>query len=138
MYVKFPLEDLNSDLCPPHPTSIYTCEVTIASRVHGGTISFHYHALHVVGDPHSNNTARLSQISVERANTPSHRIGSLKDLDLNWLKDIETVAVTAGASTPTPVTKEVIDFLEAYDPNDSKTWDTTSHITSDKVLFKRK
>ena len=54
------------------------------------------------------------------------------------LKDIETVAVTAGASTPTPVTKEVIDFLEAYDPNDSKTWDTTSHITSDKVLFKRK
>ena len=75
---------------------------------------------------------------MERANTPSHRIGSLQDLDLNWLKDIETVAVTAGASTPTPVTKEVIDFLEAYDPNNPTTWDTTSHITSDKVLFKRK
>ena len=51
---------------------------------------------------------------------------------------VETVAVTAGASTPTPITKEVIDFLEAYDENDSSTWDTTSHITSDKVLFKRK
>ena len=41
----------------------------------------------VVGDPHSNNTARLSQISIERANTPSYRIASLEDLDLNWLKE---------------------------------------------------
>ena len=92
----------------------------------------------VVGDPHSNNTARLSQISIERANTPSYRIASLEDLDLNWLKEVETVAVTAGASTPTPITKEVIDFLEVYDKNDPSTWYTTSHITSDKVLFKRK
>ena len=61
-----------------------------------------------------------------------------EDLDLNWLKEVETVAVTAGASTPTPITKEVIDFLEAYDKNDPSTWNTTSHITSDKVLFKRK
>lgn len=92
----------------------------------------------VVGDPHSNNTARLSQISIERAHTPSHRIASVADIDLNWLKEIETVAVTAGASTPTAVTKEVIEFLEAYDPKDETTWDTTSQITSDKVLFKRK
>ena len=92
----------------------------------------------VVGDPHSNNTARLSQISLEHANTPSHRIASVEDINLDWLKDIETVAVTAGASTPTPITKEVIEFLEAYDKNDPSTWDKTSHITSDKVLFKRK
>ena len=26
--------------------------------------------------------------------------------------------MTAGASTPTPITKEVIDFLEAYNKND--------------------
>ncbi|MFR1836607.1 MAG: 4-hydroxy-3-methylbut-2-enyl diphosphate reductase, partial [Turicibacter sanguinis] len=85
-----------------------------------------------------NNTARLSQISVERANTPSYRIADLSDLNLEWLKGVETVAITAGASTPTPITKEVIDFLEAYDELDASTWDTTSHITSDKVLFKRK
>lgn len=92
----------------------------------------------VVGDPHSNNTARLSQISLERANTPSYRIASVEDINLEWLNGIETVAVTAGASTPTPITKEVIDFLEAYDKNDPSTWDQTSRITSDKVLFKRK
>ena len=92
----------------------------------------------VVGDPHSNNTARLSQISVERANTPSYRIADLSDLNLEWLKGVQTVAVTAGASTPTPITKEVIDFLEAYNEEDPSTWDTTTRITSDKVLLKRK
>ena len=44
MCVKFPPEDLNPNPCPLHPTSIYTCGVTIAPRVHRGTISFHYHA----------------------------------------------------------------------------------------------
>ena len=125
---KFPQAEFIKEIC----NATQVRQEAVASQAVDADLTI------VVGDPHSNNTARLSQISVERANTPSHRIGSLKDLDLNWLKDIETVAVTAGASTPTPVTKEVIDFLEAYDPNDPKTWDTTSHITSDKVLFKRK
>ena len=35
MCVKFPLRDLNPDPCPPHPTSTYTCEVTIAPIVRG-------------------------------------------------------------------------------------------------------
>ena len=33
--VKLPPRDLNSSLCPPHPTSTYTCGVTTAPRVHG-------------------------------------------------------------------------------------------------------
>ena len=36
MYVKLPPKDLNLDLCPLHPTSTYTCGVTIAPRVCGG------------------------------------------------------------------------------------------------------
>ena len=92
----------------------------------------------VVGDPHSNNTARLAQISEELAHVPSHRIASLDDLNLKWLKDIEVVAVTSGASTPTAITKEVIDFLEQYDSQNSNTWDTKSKISSDKILIKRK
>ena len=92
----------------------------------------------VVGDPHSNNTARLAQISEELAHVPSHRIASLDDLNLDWLTNIETIAVTSGASTPTPITKEVIDFLEQYDSQNPQTWNTTSNISPDKILFKRK
>ena len=37
MCVKFLPEDLNPGPCPPHPTNIYTCEVTTAPKVHGGS-----------------------------------------------------------------------------------------------------
>ena len=36
MYVKLRPGVLNPSLYPPHPISIYTCEVTIAPRVCGG------------------------------------------------------------------------------------------------------
>ena len=36
MCVKLPLGDLNLSPCPPHPTSTYTCRVTIAPRVCDG------------------------------------------------------------------------------------------------------
>ena len=36
MCVKFSPGDLNSNPYPPHPTSIYTCGVTIAPRGSGG------------------------------------------------------------------------------------------------------
>ncbi len=64
----------------------------------------------VVGDPKSNNSNRLAQVSEEIAGTKAYRIGDISELKLEWLKDVNTVAVTAGASTPTPITKEVIRF----------------------------
>ena len=39
MCVKLPLGDLNPNPCPPHPTNIYTCEVTITPRIYGGAMS---------------------------------------------------------------------------------------------------
>ena len=66
----------------------------------------------VVGDPKSNNSNRLAQVSEEIARTKAYRIADISELNLDWLKDAETVAVTSGASTPTPITKEVISFLE--------------------------
>ena len=41
MCVKLPPEDLNPDPYPPHPTSIYTCVVSIAPRVCGGNAQVH-------------------------------------------------------------------------------------------------
>ena len=92
----------------------------------------------VVGDPRSNNSNRLTQVSEEIASTPSYRIGDLSELKLEWLEGVETVSVTAGASTPTPIVKEVIKFLESYDPNDPSTHDTTKKVTNDKILPKIK
>ncbi len=92
----------------------------------------------VVGDPRSNNSNRLAQVSEEIAGTKAYRIADLSELQLDWLKDVKRVAVTAGASTPTPITKEVIKFLENYDENNPETWDTTTKVVKQKILPKVK
>lgn len=90
----------------------------------------------VVGDPKSNNSNRLTQVSEEVAGTPSYRVTGVNGLDLESLKGIKTVAVTSGASTPTPITKEVISFLEKFDEDDPHTWDTTSTVKLTRILPK--
>ncbi|KWW21666.1 MULTISPECIES: 4-hydroxy-3-methylbut-2-enyl diphosphate reductase [Peribacillus] len=92
----------------------------------------------VVGDPKSNNSNRLAQVSEEIASTTAYRIADISELKLEWLKDAQTVAVTSGASTPTPITKEVISFLEQYEPNDESTWNTEKKTPLHKILPKIK
>lgn len=92
----------------------------------------------VVGDPRSNNTNRLKQVSEEIAGTPAYRIADLSELNIEWLMDVEKVAVTAGASTPTPIVKEVIAFLEKFDKNDPSTHEIKRTVTLDKILPKIK
>ncbi|MGE7836969.1 4-hydroxy-3-methylbut-2-enyl diphosphate reductase [Viridibacillus arvi] len=92
----------------------------------------------VVGDPKSNNSNRLTQVSEEIAHTRSYRIADLSELKLEWLEGVKTVGVTAGASTPTPIVKEVINFLDQYDPADPETHNMERSVTLDKILPKIK
>jgi 4-hydroxy-3-methylbut-2-enyl diphosphate reductase len=92
----------------------------------------------VVGDPKSNNSNRLAQVSEEIAGTKAYRISDLSELELEWLQGVKKVAVTAGASTPTPITKEVITFLEQYNPEESTTWKKGPSIPLTKILPKVK
>ncbi|KGX88900.1 4-hydroxy-3-methylbut-2-enyl diphosphate reductase [Pontibacillus litoralis] len=92
----------------------------------------------VVGDPRSNNSCRLQQVSEEKAGTKAYRIADVSEIKLEWLDGVKTVAITAGASTPTPLVKEVIKFIENYDPSDEATWDLTSKVEQRKILPKVK
>src|SRR5690606_31190233 len=76
----------------------------------------------VVGDPKSNNSNRLAQVSEEIAGTRAFRIADVSELKREWLEGVRKVGVTSGASTPTPITKEVISYLEQYDPEQPSTW----------------
>ena len=114
------------------------CNATLIRQEAVATMAREADLTIVVGDPKSNNTKRLVQISEELAETPGLRIGSLADLDLSKLDGVETVAVTSGASTPTAITREVVDFLEQYDPNNPTTHDVTSKIDFNKILPKRR
>ncbi|SER17445.1 4-hydroxy-3-methylbut-2-enyl diphosphate reductase [Gracilibacillus ureilyticus] len=92
----------------------------------------------VVGDPRSNNSNRLAQVSIEHAGTQAYRIADVTEIDLNWLDGVKKVAITAGASTPTPITKEVITFIENYEAANPDTWDLTSKVKKEKILPKVK
>lgn len=88
----------------------------------------------VVGDPRSNNSNRLAQVSEEIAGVKAYRIADVTELKREWLEGIRKVAVTSGASTPTPITKEVIHYLEQYDPEVPATWDIVRTVNLAKLL----
>lgn len=88
----------------------------------------------VVGDPKSNNSNRLAQVSEEIAGVKAHRISDVSEIEPGWLMQARKVAVTSGASTPTPITKEVIDYLEKFDPHDETTWEVIRTINFKKLI----
>ncbi len=92
----------------------------------------------VVGDPKSNNTNRLVEISQDIAGTPAIRVNNLEELDPNVLLPYETIGVTSGASTPTIITSEIIAFIEQFEKDDKQTWDNTSKINPDRIIPRAK
>lgn len=124
---KYPTANFIREIC--NATQIR--QEAVANKAKGADLTI------VVGDPYSNNSGRLAQVSEELADVPAKRIASLEELDLAWLATVDTVAVTSGASTPTAITKEVIAFLEQYDKFNPETWDTTSKVGQDKILMRK-
>mgnify|MGYP001213360231 FL=1 len=121
---KYPQAEMNNEICLA--TQVRQEAVAEQAKLVDLTI--------VVGDPKSNNTNRLVQVSEEIAGTPAHRIADVSELDRRWLEGIETVGVTSGASTPTQVTNEVIKYLEQYDPNNPDTWEPNRHLDLNRLL----
>lgn len=67
----------------------------------------------VVGGYESANTRHLRDIAAEFC--PAYHIERPEQLEEEWFKDVKTVGVTAGASTPDYVIKQVVDALEELD-----------------------
>jgi 4-hydroxy-3-methylbut-2-enyl diphosphate reductase len=64
----------------------------------------------VVGDLHSSNTTHLAEICRSLART--YHVTGAQEIDSSWLKGVETVGITAGASTPDWVIEAVIERLK--------------------------
>jgi 4-hydroxy-3-methylbut-2-enyl diphosphate reductase len=67
----------------------------------------------VVGSMRSSNSRRLVQVVEERAGRRAILVDTADDLDPAWFHGVHRVGVTAGASTPTQITRAVIAALEA-------------------------
>jgi 4-hydroxy-3-methylbut-2-en-1-yl diphosphate reductase len=64
----------------------------------------------VIGAPNSSNSLRLVEVG-ERRNVPARLIERAEDIDFEWLGEVRTLGLTAGASAPELLVREVVDRL---------------------------
>lgn len=68
----------------------------------------------VVGDPLSNNTNMLAKIAQKNPVGWVMMVESAKQLNVDQLKMANKVAITAGASTPTGLVNQIIDYCKTF------------------------
>lgn len=66
----------------------------------------------VVGSPNSSNSNRLRELA-QRCGTEAHLVDSAKDIAADWLHGKTSIGVTAGASAPDVLVRQVIAALES-------------------------
>jgi 4-hydroxy-3-methylbut-2-enyl diphosphate reductase len=69
----------------------------------------------VVGSPRSSNSLRLVEVVKKLGKKPAYLVDKFEDLDLSWFVGAKKVGVTSGASTPTQLTRRVIEYLETLE-----------------------
>lgn len=67
----------------------------------------------VVGSPNSSNSNRLKELS-EKLGTTAYLINDATEIDPDWLAGVESIGLSAGASAPEILVKEVISLLEQH------------------------
>ena len=82
------------------------CNATKERQTEAQRIAEEVDAMIVIGDKHSSNTQKLFEIC-KNACKDTYYIQTLDDLDMNQLGSVETVGITAGASTPNNIIEEV-------------------------------
>ena len=73
----------------------------------------------VVGSTRSSNSLRLVQVVQEKAGKPAYLVDTAADVDPAWFRGMRRIGVTAGASTPTQITRAVIAAIEALPAPDA-------------------
>ncbi|WP_141502777.1 4-hydroxy-3-methylbut-2-enyl diphosphate reductase [Paenibacillus luteus] len=134
---QWDIRHIISQLQERYPTAEVHNEICLATQVRQEAVAEQAGEAQlciVVGDPRSNNSNRLAQVSEEIAGVRAYRVSDVSEIEQEWLKGVDRVAVTSGASTPTPLTKEVITYLEQYDHNNPDTWEIRRTVNMNKLL----
>jgi len=85
----------------------------------------------VIGAPNSSNSLRLAEVA-ERIGVPARLIERAANIDWDWLGEPKTLGLTAGASAPELLVREVVDALR-------ERFDVTEEIADhspERMIFK--
>jgi len=85
----------------------------------------------VIGAPNSSNSMRLVEVS-DRNGTPSRLVQRADEIDASWLDGVNTLGLTAGASAPEELVREVIARLGQW----RKVEEETVVTTEENMIFK--
>ncbi|MEY4161269.1 MAG: hypothetical protein RLZZ136_1890, partial [Pseudomonadota bacterium] len=85
----------------------------------------------VIGAPNSSNSVRLVEVA-ERCGTPARLVQRANEIDPAWLDGVNTIGLTAGASAPEQLVREVVAQLAAIRPLTEETIITAE----EKMIFK--
>ena len=85
----------------------------------------------VIGAPNSSNSVRLVEVA-ERCGTMARLVQRGTDIDPAWLEGVNTIGLTAGASAPEELVREVVACIAAIRPLDEETIITAE----EKMIFK--
>ncbi len=86
------------------------CNATEERQKEAGTIARQSDAMIVIGGKHSSNTRKLYEICKSEC-LDTYLIQTLDDLDLRPFQSFRSVGITAGASTPNYIIKEVQSYV---------------------------
>lgn len=114
----FDIKHLFEDIKNIYPSAIFHDELCNATRVRQQAIldlkDKDIDTLIVVGDPTSNNTRQLANIGTKAKIKQVIRINDVLELNIKTLEHSKRIAITSGASTPTYLTNQVIEYLNNY------------------------
>jgi len=97
------------------PRSEDICYATSNRQAAVKAIASRCDALLVIGSPNSSNSLRLVEVA-EREGSKARLVGRGADIDFGWLEGVRTLGITAGASAPELLVREVVDTLaERFD-----------------------
>jgi 4-hydroxy-3-methylbut-2-en-1-yl diphosphate reductase len=85
----------------------------------------------VIGAPNSSNSLRLAEVA-ERLGIPSRLIECAADIDWEWLGQPATIGITAGASAPEVLVREVVDALRTR----FQLTEEPVHHSPERMIFK--
>jgi 4-hydroxy-3-methylbut-2-en-1-yl diphosphate reductase len=100
---RYPLAEVHNEICRA------TQERQEAAVAAAGEVDL----VIVVGSPRSSNSLRLVEVVRKLAGKAAHLVNDIDDIDPRWFRGVKRVGVTSGASTPSQLTRRVIEHLEA-------------------------
>lgn len=110
------------------PRSEDICYATSNRQAAVKAIAGQCDAVIVIGAPNSSNSLRLVEVA-ERSGARARLVARASDLDFGWLEGVRTLGLTAGASAPELLVREMVDRLaEHFEVTEEQTEGVTERM----------